>query len=36
MLAQPEVKERLAIMGAEGVGSSPDEFRAFVKAEIVK
>jgi tripartite-type tricarboxylate transporter receptor subunit TctC len=35
-LAQPEMKERLATMGAEGVGSSPDEFRAFVKAEIAK
>jgi len=36
MLAQAEVKERLATLGAEGVGSSPDEFRAFVKAEITK
>ncbi|HET7158299.1 MAG TPA: tripartite tricarboxylate transporter substrate-binding protein, partial [Burkholderiales bacterium] len=35
-LAQPDVKERLATLGAEGVGSSPDEFRSFVKAEIVK
>ena len=35
-LAQPEVKERLATLGAEGVGSSPEEFRAFVKAEITK
>ena len=35
-LAQPDTKERLATLGAEGVGSSPGEFRAFVKAEIVK
>ena len=35
-LAQPDVKERLATMGAEGVGSSPEDFRAFVKAEITK
>ena len=35
-LAQADVKERLATMGAEGVGSSPEEFRAFVKAEITK
>jgi tripartite-type tricarboxylate transporter receptor subunit TctC len=36
MLAQPEVKERLATLGAEGVGSSPSEFSAFVRAEIAK
>ena len=35
-LAQPDVKERLATMGAEPVGNTPEEFRAFVKAEIVK
>jgi tripartite-type tricarboxylate transporter receptor subunit TctC len=35
-LAQPDTKERLATLGAEGVGSSPEEFRAFVKAEIGK
>jgi tripartite-type tricarboxylate transporter receptor subunit TctC len=35
-LAQADVKERLVTMGAEGVGSSPEEFRAFVKAEISK
>jgi tripartite-type tricarboxylate transporter receptor subunit TctC len=35
-LAQSDVKERLTTMGAEGVGSSPEEFRAFVKAEISK
>lgn len=35
-LAQPDMKERLATLGAEGVGSSPDAFRAFFKAEIAK
>ncbi|HYC44191.1 MAG TPA: tripartite tricarboxylate transporter substrate binding protein [Burkholderiales bacterium] len=35
-LAQPDVKERLATLGAEGVGNTPDQFRAFVKAEITK
>lgn len=35
-LAQPDVKERLATMGAEGVGNTPEQFAAFVKAEIVK
>jgi tripartite-type tricarboxylate transporter receptor subunit TctC len=35
-LAQPDMKERLATMGAEPVGNSPEEFRVFVKAEIAK
>lgn len=35
-LAHPNVKERLATMGAEGVGSTPEQFAAFVKAEIRK
>jgi tripartite-type tricarboxylate transporter receptor subunit TctC len=35
-LAQPDTRERLVTLGAEGVGSSPEEFRAFVKAEISK
>lgn len=35
-LAQSSVKERLAAMGAEGVGSAPDQFSVFVKAEIRK
>jgi tripartite-type tricarboxylate transporter receptor subunit TctC len=30
------VKERLAIMGADGVGDTPQHFAAFVKAEIPK
>ena len=36
LLAQPDVKERLATLGAEAVGNTPDAFRAFVKAEIAK
>ncbi|MCC6532508.1 MAG: tripartite tricarboxylate transporter substrate binding protein [Burkholderiales bacterium] len=36
MLAQPDVKERLAALGAEAAGSSPAEFAAFVRAEIAK
>jgi tripartite-type tricarboxylate transporter receptor subunit TctC len=36
LLAQPDVKERLATLGAEGVGSAPAEFAAFVRAEIAK
>ena len=36
LLAQPDVKERLATLGAEGVGNTPDQFRGFVKAEITK
>jgi tripartite-type tricarboxylate transporter receptor subunit TctC len=35
-LAQPDVKDRLVTLGAEGVGSSPQEFGAFVQAEIAK
>ena len=35
-LAQPDLKERLAALGAEGVGSSPAEFKAFVQTEIAK
>ncbi|MGZ5152179.1 MAG: tripartite tricarboxylate transporter substrate-binding protein, partial [Burkholderiales bacterium] len=32
----PDMKERLAMLGAEGVGSSPDQFKAFVQSEIRK
>ena len=35
-LAQPDTKERLAALGAEGVGNSPEEFQAFVRAEMTK
>ena len=33
ILRTPEMKEQFAKLGAEAVGSSPDEFAAFVKAE---
>lgn len=35
-LAFPDVKERLARMGSEIVGSSPDEARTFIRAELEK
>ena len=35
-LALPDVKERLATMGADGVGDTPQHFTAFIKAEIPK
>lgn len=36
ILAQPDVRERLAALGLEPVGSSPEQFDAFVRAEIAK
>ena len=36
VLALPEVKDRLAGLGADPVGSSPDEFAAFLRAEMRK
>ncbi len=36
ILRQPEVIERLAGQGAEPVGNSPEEFTAFIRAEIDK
>jgi tripartite-type tricarboxylate transporter receptor subunit TctC len=35
-LRAPDVRERLAADGAEPVGSSPEEFAAFIKSEIEK
>ncbi len=35
-LAAPDVKERLAAMGFQGVGDTPAHFTAFVQAEIAK
>jgi tripartite-type tricarboxylate transporter receptor subunit TctC len=35
-LAQPDVKERLAKMGFEGVGDTPAHFAAFVQSELTK
>jgi len=36
IIKMPEVTERIASEGADFVGSSPEEFTAFVKADIVK
>ena len=36
VLAQPEVKERLVVLGAEIVASTPQEFGAFIKSDIAK
>jgi tripartite-type tricarboxylate transporter receptor subunit TctC len=35
-LALPEVKERLAVLGADGVGDTPQHFAAFIKTDIAK
>ena len=35
-LTLPDIKERLAQMGAEGVGDMPEQFAVFIKAEIAK
>jgi tripartite-type tricarboxylate transporter receptor subunit TctC len=36
ILRAPETKERLLAQGFEPVGSSPDEFGAYIKSEIAK
>lgn len=36
ILRMPDIKERLSSQGADPVGSSPDEFGAFMKAETAK
>ena len=36
ILSAPETKERLLAQGFEPVGSSPDEFGAYIKSEIAK
>jgi tripartite-type tricarboxylate transporter receptor subunit TctC len=36
VLKTPELQQRLAADGSEGVGSSPEEFRQFIRAEIAK
>ncbi|MDB5811974.1 MAG: putative secreted protein [Betaproteobacteria bacterium] len=36
VLAQADVKERLAVLGADVVASTPQEFNAFIKADIAK
>jgi tripartite-type tricarboxylate transporter receptor subunit TctC len=35
-LNMPDVKERFAVMGADPAGSTPEEFSAFIQAEIKK
>jgi tripartite-type tricarboxylate transporter receptor subunit TctC len=35
-LGLPDVKERIAAAGADVVGSSPDEFAAFIRNERAK
>jgi tripartite-type tricarboxylate transporter receptor subunit TctC len=35
-LAQPDVRERLAGLGADPVGSTPEEFTAWIKSELEK
>jgi tripartite-type tricarboxylate transporter receptor subunit TctC len=34
IVAEPEVKERLATLGSQGVGSTPEQFGAHIKKEI--
>jgi len=36
ILKVPDVAERLSGLGAEPVGNSPEQFAAFIKAEIAK
>ena len=36
ILRMPDIKERLSSQGADPVGSSPEEFGAFMKAETAK
>jgi tripartite-type tricarboxylate transporter receptor subunit TctC len=36
ILSTPEVRERLAAQGAEAAPTTPDQFAAFIKAEIPK
>ena len=35
-LAMPEVREKFAVQGAEAASSTPEEFRAYIRAEIEK
>lgn len=34
IVALPDVRERLSTQAAEPVGSSPEEFRAYVRSEV--
>jgi tripartite-type tricarboxylate transporter receptor subunit TctC len=36
IVRQPEVRSRIIELGAEPVGNTPDEFRAFLEAEVAR
>ena len=36
IVAEPEIKQRLATLGSHAVGSTPEEFGAFLRADIGK
>jgi len=36
IVALPDVKDRLAALGFEAVGNTPEEFAAHIQAELVK
>ena len=36
VMGQPETRERLISMGVDIIGNSPEEFGAFLRAEIVR
>jgi tripartite-type tricarboxylate transporter receptor subunit TctC len=36
ILRSPEVKQKMVALGAQPVGSTPDEFAAFIKAEMAR
>jgi tripartite-type tricarboxylate transporter receptor subunit TctC len=36
LLAEPAMRQRMADLGAEAIGSTPAELAAFLKAEIAK
>ena len=36
LIAQPDLREKFAQLGADTVGSSPEEFGALIKADIAK
>jgi tripartite-type tricarboxylate transporter receptor subunit TctC len=35
-ISYPDVQERLRLLGSEGVGNTPEQFDAFVRAELAK
>ena len=36
ILKLPDVRERIVALGAQPVGGTPDEYRAFIRSEIAK